>query len=43
MGDMTGIFVASVPIDLQVQDTYFVVAHFQYVLIGGAVFPLSPH
>jgi cytochrome c oxidase subunit 1 len=31
---------ASVPIDQQVHDTFFVVAHFHYVLIGGAVFPL---
>ena len=32
--------VASVPFDTQVHDTYFVVAHFHYVLVGGAVFPL---
>jgi cytochrome c oxidase subunit I+III len=40
LGGMTGVMQASVPVNLQLHDTYFVVAHFHYVLIGGAVFPL---
>jgi cytochrome c oxidase subunit I+III len=40
LGGLTGVMVASVPFDAQVHDTYFVVAQFHNVLVGGAVFPL---
>ncbi|HEX8603040.1 MAG TPA: cbb3-type cytochrome c oxidase subunit I, partial [Pseudoduganella sp.] len=40
LGGLTGVMVAVVPFDWQVHDSYFIVAHLHYVLIGGMVFPL---
>ncbi len=39
-GGLTGVMVALVPFDWQAHDTYFIVAHLHYVLMGGMVFPL---
>jgi cytochrome c oxidase subunit 1 len=38
IGGITGVFQASVPFDLYVHDTYFIVAHLHFVLFGGSVF-----
>ena len=40
IGGLTGPMFAAAPFDWQTTDTYFIVAHFHYVLFGGAVFPI---
>lgn len=40
LGGITGVMVGIAPLDFQLHDSYFVVAHFHYVLFGGSVFPI---
>ncbi len=40
LGGLTGLFLAATALDVSLTDTYFVVAHFHYIMVGGSVIGL---